>query len=206
MACLGSSKYDAASNSCKCPAEKPFYDGQQCQSCYLPKYWDVVSRSCQYCPSEQYFDTEKAKCVGCPEGFHLNSSSYQCEKVFPNCTAQSHYNSSTGECYTCPYRFKYNAEQDECERDPTICDYDQQQFYDYNQGKCVCPANKPYFTSSHVCITCGVHISEFWDEEAAVCRLCDWPQFYNSSAKSCMVCAEGNRFNPKTATCNKICP
>ena len=109
VACLGSSKYDAASNSCKCPSDQPFYDGSQCQSCYLPKYWDVVSRSCQYCPSEQFFSVEEGKCVECQEGFHLNASSYVCEKVLPDCTADSHRNKTTGECFTCPYRFKFNA-------------------------------------------------------------------------------------------------
>ena len=33
-----------------CPSTTPFWDGKQCVSCYLPKYWNSDNKTCESCP------------------------------------------------------------------------------------------------------------------------------------------------------------
>jgi hypothetical protein len=39
-----------------CPTTAPFFDGEKCVACYLPKYWNHVSNACEYCPDNLNFD------------------------------------------------------------------------------------------------------------------------------------------------------
>ena len=48
--------FDDKLNRCVCASTTPFFDGEKCMSCYLPKYWNFSERRCMECPEDQYFD------------------------------------------------------------------------------------------------------------------------------------------------------
>lgn len=337
--CYGESIFNVTEKACHCPVYRPFYDGTRCVSCYLPKYWDIVSRSCQYCPTEQYFSVEQMQCVYCPEGYKLSRETYQCEKIVPSCvfpmflnnqtlqcehcnitdgwaynlttkqcqkcpTEQpmivnfqcaacpndtfydpnqkmcvkcadgskylrdssrcepicsgdtvlmkdlnkcvcpnignkttylntqtykcvscdlplywdylsnkcmecqapyTHYNSTLQQCYTCPYRYKYQPSTNTCLLDETICQYELQQYYNYTLNKCVCPKDKPYFTSSNVCIQCN-GLDQYWNADRQICVSCINGQHYDQTQHVCLSCPAGTTFSADKKQCLSMCP
>jgi hypothetical protein len=50
IACKSNFIYDPSAQSCICPKNLPFSDGQKCQSCFLPMYWNNLDKICRYCP------------------------------------------------------------------------------------------------------------------------------------------------------------
>ena len=99
--CLGESEYSPEDKACKCPEYRPFYTGTQCVSCYLPKYWDVLTQSCQFCPTNKYFNLENQACEYCQSGYKLSGQTYTCEKsteILKNCVFPYYYNFETSQC------------------------------------------------------------------------------------------------------------
>jgi hypothetical protein len=50
IACKSNFIYDPSTQSCVCPKDLPFSNGQICQSCFLPMYWNNLDKICRYCP------------------------------------------------------------------------------------------------------------------------------------------------------------
>lgn len=44
--CTGGSYYISTTDSCKCPDDKIHWDGVECYSCDLPRYWNDANQAC----------------------------------------------------------------------------------------------------------------------------------------------------------------
>lgn len=46
LRCSGGSFFDKTSNSCKCPTDKPYFNGTLCLACNPPQHWDDTKKAC----------------------------------------------------------------------------------------------------------------------------------------------------------------
>ena len=58
-------EYKEETKKCECPANS-FWNGSECITCYLPKYFDLDSLECKECEPGFYFDRVKRYCVPKP--------------------------------------------------------------------------------------------------------------------------------------------
>lgn len=93
VTCKSNFVYDSVTQSCACPRDMPFSDGQKCQSCFLPMYWSNLDKQCKYCLQNQYFNPMTRKCELCPEARPL---------------LVNHV------CQACPQGTKYNPIESRC--------------------------------------------------------------------------------------------
>ena len=45
----------------------PFDDGEKCNACYLPKFWNLDKKTCEYCNAGRYYDVNLGRCADCPD-------------------------------------------------------------------------------------------------------------------------------------------
>lgn len=69
-----------------CTDDAPFFDGEKCITCYLPKYWNLDDKQCVECPLNRHYDVGKKQCISCPQDYKFDLASYTCIKVevFPS--------------------------------------------------------------------------------------------------------------------------
>lgn len=60
--CTSNMIWNTASNNCTCPSNLPFFDGNTCVSCYLPKYWNLETKSCDECLIGQFYNIHTYRC------------------------------------------------------------------------------------------------------------------------------------------------
>ena len=61
-----------SSSNGNCPSTAPFWDGNNCVTCYLPNYWNHDTNRCESCPSGQHYDVSEKKCLACPQNETFN--------------------------------------------------------------------------------------------------------------------------------------
>ena len=128
------------------------------------------------------------------------------ENTCKECLSEnSHYNITLRQCYTCPYRYKYSLADNKCVIDETICEYDGQQFYDYDLSRCVCPKDKSFFTASNICVDCS-GFYQYWSYSERRCIKCDLGTHYDSNINACAVCPNGQFFSEAEGACLNKCP
>lgn len=67
-------------SSSECPSTTPFFNGEICVACALPKFWNYDDLKCESCPADQHYDINRKACLTCDEGFEYDQASYQCVK------------------------------------------------------------------------------------------------------------------------------
>lgn len=141
--CSGGSVYDYATDSCKCPQDKPYSDGTQCLECYLPKYWNDTARACLSCPPSQFYNTTSRKCQSCPTGYVFNPLTNICDNII--CDGNSIFVASSNTCQACPFD-THVVSGNQCLRCPNGTHYDSV------QKVCLrCPEGSTYNPSANQC-------------------------------------------------------
>ena len=65
--CESNRVVNVQTRKCECPKEKPFDNGNECVTCYLPRYWNHDTKSCENCALNHVYSTTSKKCERCPE-------------------------------------------------------------------------------------------------------------------------------------------
>lgn len=138
-----------------CPAEKPFYDGNQCIACALPQYVDFNSLTCKSCDAGKIFSVDNRQCVFSTPSYYTRTSA---SNIFYNGDFNTVINSIQS------LKSKYPGIQ-ECPSDnpffnaqKNICINCAPEYplWDIKYNRCIlCPEYSTYNKDSRICLMNG---------------------------------------------------
>lgn len=137
-----------------CPKDTPFFNGNQCIECKLPKYINFQTSQCKSCDSDKIFSTENGQCIVTDPKFmtDLNSSNiyyignFQDWQAKQQALLKDHPN-----IQKCPGDKPYfNFGNNSCQ----VCSNDYP-LYDIKYNRCIRCENSEYNPESRVCIVYG---------------------------------------------------
>ena len=140
-----------------CSANTPFWDGEKCVSCYLPKYWNHDNNDCESCPSGTNYDISIKECTTC-EGGKFDFSTYKCiaSAVQPHSSKPISVNPVPVGPTTVPVNVKPSGE---------------------------CPSNTPFWDGEK-CVSC--YLPKYWNHDNNDCESCPSGTNYDVSIKKCL--------------------
>ena len=139
--CAPGQIYNAEDGGCSCPPESPYFDGEACITCYLPKFWNTEKMACDVCESGSIYNLDTQSCEQCPLDAPLVVG-LKCEK----CEEGKHYNERLKICITCPGGTVYDPVLEFCH-----CP-EEAPIEDPETSECIpCPEGSKYNPQTRVC-------------------------------------------------------
>lgn len=201
-----------------CPDEAPFYNGQQCVACYLPRYWNLDTKECEACEKGTFYDITEMECVVCHEGFKYDKATYRCVRTtaFPSvpscpdeapfyngkecvsCYLPKYWNYDTSTCETCPQPQHYDITLKQCATCEEGYRFD---IKSYGCVKIVCPDDAPFYNGQK-CVAC--YLPKYWNLDTRACEECAANLHYDIVQKKCVGCGEKERFDEESYECVEV--
>lgn len=139
----------------QCPPEKRYFNGQICQSCDLPQYWNFDTNECKSCEKGLYFDKYARQCLYSPEGQKYKTNLDATKNIYFNGDFEEVKRevANSGNKSLCPsdkpFYDKSSNSCINCEGDSNI--------FNYLKNHCMrCPDGTHFNEEYHICFQNGV--------------------------------------------------